>query len=532
MKRLTISVTVAIYTMLVAHAGLFDKINKASSGLIDVKVTREEGRNEDEPTAAMGKGHMSHKKSYAVDKEALGRRLQQFTFREDFQSIRNVAERNRIANQITAMRSRLAFLPAKDKKGHAISELNALLAQEAGILAQVAKLVTEQKAELERVAAEQKAEAERIAAEKAAREKAERERMAAEQKAEAERIAAEKAAREKAERERMAAEQKAEAERIAAEKAAREKAERIAVERKNEAERKVPFEKTAAERNLQANSARDEVGKSGSENTAQTPAVLVDAAPSGKEPIQVFRKPDADGIAANGTRVSASGANAETRIGKGVNILEQKPLLIAMGVWLTTLVLGCLIAWLSKKPVTENLQKGTRACYFINRWDYVPAFLSVAVLLALPFCLKNAEVGHVWASALMVTCGVTLLAVNWWALLKSNVSWGWALMMLPFRIIMGMLGPLLPVASAFMALAGISMASEGSQRIGNAQARIHAQHGWSTARDRRDISDGKNSIGAAIAMAIFSAIFGWLSKRLWMSINTRTRSLVGWESWD
>ena len=506
MKRLTISVTVAIYTMLVAHAGLFDKINKASSGLIDVKVTREEGRNEDEPTAAMGKGHMSHKKSYAVDKEALGRRLQQFTFREDFQSIRNVAERNRIANQITAMRSRLAFLPAKDKKGHAISELNALLAQEAGILAQVAKLVTEQKAELERVAAEQKAEAERIAAEKAAREKAERERMAAEQKAEAERIAAEKAAR--------------------------EKAERIAVERKNEAERKVPFEKTAAERNLQANSARDEVGKSGSENTAQTPAVLVDAAPSGKEPIQVFRKPDADGIAANGTRVSASGANAETRIGKGVNILEQKPLLIAMGVWLTTLVLGCLIAWLSKKPVTENLQKGTRACYFINRWDYVPAFLSVAVLLALPFCLKNAEVGHVWASALMVTCGVTLLAVNWWALLKSNVSWGWALMMLPFRIIMGMLGPLLPVASAFMALAGISMASEGSQRIGNAQARIHAQHGWSTARDRRDISDGKNSIGAAIAMAIFSAIFGWLSKRLWMSINTRTRSLVGWESWD
>ena len=212
--------------------------------------------------------------------------------------------------------------------------------------------------------------------------------------------------------------------------------------------------------------------------------------------------------------------------------IERKLVLISLGVWLATVVLMGLIAFLSRKPSPDNIPKNVRACYFINRWDYVPAFMSILLPLSLPFCFARANVDDEVANMLMALCGLSLLAVNYWALLKANVSWGCATLMLPLRIVFGTLGPLLPIASAIMVLAGISSVNEGRQCVDNAQDRIRKNKGWVSDQDERDITRGKDSISAGIATAILGAIFGWISKKLWGSINSRTRSLVGWETWN
>ena len=212
--------------------------------------------------------------------------------------------------------------------------------------------------------------------------------------------------------------------------------------------------------------------------------------------------------------------------------VDWRIILIALGVLLLALLIGVLIALLTKKPSRQEMPKSIRSCYFVNRWDYAFTFLSIVAVVTLPICLTYAKVDKAWlAPSLAVSGGVALL-VNIWVLSKANASWGYTVLMFPFRVVMGVLGPLLPVASVIMTLAGISAVNEGSKRIGTAQERIRKNQGWMTRQDESDIKSGRNSVSSGIATAILGAIFGWISKKLWEAINSRTRSLVGWESWN
>ena len=212
--------------------------------------------------------------------------------------------------------------------------------------------------------------------------------------------------------------------------------------------------------------------------------------------------------------------------------VDWRIILISLSTLLLVLLMGVLIALLTKKPSRQEMPKGIRACYFMNRWDCAFVFLSMIVVLALPFCLVRAKVDSVVTDSILRLSGFMALSINVWILSKANVSWGDAVLMLPFRAIMGMLGPLLPVASVIMTLAGISAVNEGTKRIGTAKDRIHKNQGWMTRQDESDIRSGRDSVSSGIATAILGAIFGWISKKLWEAINSRTRSLVGWESWD
>jgi len=163
--------------------------------------------------------------TYAKDRADLEKRLQSFRFREDFQSIESVSERNRIANRITAAKSSLMPLPRTEGgEGKASRQLTELMELESAIIADMKEVLKREKSERDARDLAAKQQAERDARERAepeAREKAEREErdLAAKQQAERD-------ARERAERE---AREKAERERIAAEKVAVEKARRDAI---------------------------------------------------------------------------------------------------------------------------------------------------------------------------------------------------------------------------------------------------------------------------------------------------------------
>lgn len=114
--------------------------------------------------------------SYANDRADLEKRLQSFRFREDYQSIESVSEKNRIANRVNVAKSNLMSLPHK-AEGNASRQLRKILDEEAEIVATVKEVLnkeSEERIAREKTAAEARELAAQQRAEREAREKAER----------------------------------------------------------------------------------------------------------------------------------------------------------------------------------------------------------------------------------------------------------------------------------------------------------------------------------------------------------------------
>lgn len=114
--------------------------------------------------------------SYAKDRADLEKRLQSFRFREDYQSIESVSEKNRIANRVNVAKSNLMSLPHK-AEGNASRQLRKILDEEAEIVATVKEVLnkeSEERIAREKTAAEARELAAQQRAEREAREKAER----------------------------------------------------------------------------------------------------------------------------------------------------------------------------------------------------------------------------------------------------------------------------------------------------------------------------------------------------------------------
>ena len=413
--------------------------------------------------------------SYAKDRADLEERLQSFRFREDFQSIESVAEKNRIANRVNVAKSNLRRLPHK-ADGNASQQLRKMLDEESEIVAAVKDVInkeSEERVAREKTAATAREFAVKQQAEHEAREKAERE------------------AREKAEAEARELAAKQQAEREAREKAARE------VRAKADAKVHEPATMRVSENNKD---------------------VAVPATAAATQ--------ESSGAAPESCEASTPAVNESE-----VSLVEWKTLFITLGIWLLIVGIGCAVAFFSKKPSADEIPQRLRKCYFINKLDYVPAMLTVPTLLVLLIGFARSDIGEIWTKILLAICGCGLLAMNWWALLKANATWGQALSLLPMRIVVGTLGLVLPVVSAIMSLAAISLAAAASKAMGEVAANVKKNNGY-TRDDINKWNKAKGDMAGGAAAGALGAAGGWASKKMWGSITSRTRSLVGWEAED
>ena len=214
-----------------------------------------------------------------------------------------------------------------------------------------------------------------------------------------------------------------------------------------------------------------------------------------------------------------------------VSLVDWKTLFITLGIWLLIVCIGCAVAFFSKKPSADEIPQRLHKCYFISKLDYVPAMLTVPTLLVLLIGFARSDIGEIWTKILLGVCGCGLLAMNWWALLKANATWGQALSLLPMRIVVGTLGLVLPVVSAIMSLAAISLAAAASKAMVEVVANGKKNNGY-TRDDINKWNKAKGDMAAGAAAGALGAAGGWASKKMWGSITSRTRSIVGWEAED
>lgn len=334
----------------------------------------------------------------------------------------------------------------------------------------------------------------------------------------------------KAETERMAKEkemreaQELVAKRLA-EREAKEKAEREARE-KAEAEARELTAKQQAEREAREKAAREVRAKTDAEVRELATIRASEDKKDVAVPATAATTQESSGAAPENCEDSSSAISDSE-----VSLVDWKTLFITLGIWLLIMCIGCAVAFFSKKPSADEIPQRLHKCYFISKLDYVPAMLTVPTLLVLLIGFARSDIGEIWTKILLAICGCGLLAMNWWALLRANATWGQALSLLPMRIVVGTLGLVLPVVSAIMSLAAISLAAAASKAMGEVAANVKKNNGY-TRDDINKWNKAKGDMAGGAAAGVLGAAGGWASKKMWGSITSRTRSLVGWEAED
>ena len=472
---------------------------KETPSRVERMMNRRQDAMHDKHIASGGTADMT----YAQEKVDLRNRLEQIRFRDDFNAIESVSERNRILDQLNGMKSEVLALPDEDRSGEGKRRLGKLLFDEKEIIASITEL--NKRAALKREAREKAAAEER---ELAAKQQAERE-------------AREKAKREA--REKAAAEERELAAKRQAEREAKEKAEREARE-KAAAEGRELAAKRQAEREAREKDEREAREKA---------AAATDQASSGKSKVLPGTGSAVAGDASLGVAANSGSAEVLSSSEEDENWhppVKWKRLLITFGIWLAVVAMGCLVSYFSKKPTADILPKKVRVCYFISKWDYAPAMLSAPLFLVLLIGFGGTNIGRVWTNILLLVCYTAVLAMNWWALFKANTTWVQALCLLPMRLVVGTLGLFLPVASALLGLVSIGLAIQGSNTIRDTNAKISRQYGRATRKDEENLKQGRTDIAASGVAGALGAAGGWASKKMWSSIHSRTRSLVDWDA--